>query len=71
MRKLYEFKCLVCDYYQEALVKGEEDYPHCPNEHGAMAKAISAPSFHFENGAGTNAGRAWAFHGRPLWGGMS
>jgi len=68
MRTLHEFQCPICGHHHEALVKGEEDYPHCPNEHGRMTKLISPSTFHFVDGAGTNAGRAWAFRGRPLWG---
>jgi hypothetical protein len=71
MRIMREFQCPICGHYHEALVRDKDDYPMCPNKHGTMERIISTPSFHFVDGAGTNAGRAWAFHGRPLWGGMN
>jgi hypothetical protein len=69
MRKLFEFQCKECQHYEERLVGGTEDYPHCPNDHGVMQKLISRSTFHFINGAGTNAGKAFAFRDKPLWGG--
>ena len=68
MFKLFEFKCHVCGETKEAMVKGFEDYPMCPQDHthGVMLKIISASSFHFANGEGTNAGKAWAFRNKPM-----
>jgi hypothetical protein len=69
MRKLFEFRCDKCDHYEEKLVDGQAEYPLCPvdREHGVMTKLISASTFHFADGAGTNAGKAWAFRDKPLW----
>jgi hypothetical protein len=70
MLKMFEFKCPHCDYYVERLVSDAIlDAPFCTNGHGKTEKIISTPSFHFADGAGTSAGKAWAFHGKPLWGG--
>lgn len=69
MRKMFEFGCSECNHYEEKLVRCIKEAPVCPNGHGQMEKLVSTPTFHFTDGAGTDMGKAYAFHGRPLWGG--
>lgn len=71
-RVMYEFQCKECGEYKEALVREDlSDAPTCPHEHGTMQKMISTSTFHFADGAGTDMGKAYAFRGRPLWGGTN
>lgn len=69
MKRLFEFQCRHCGQYVEKLAASDKDYPQCPEGHGVMEKLISASTFHFKDGSGTNMGQAYAFRGRPLWGG--
>jgi putative FmdB family regulatory protein len=69
-RVMYEFQCPECGEYKESLVSDPVvDAPACPHNHGQMKKILSTPTFHFANGQGTDMGNAYAFRGRPLWGG--